>query len=320
MRLRTGLIHAATALAAISLQAAPLPSERIGAGAKWVAHIDMDRLRNTQVGQYVLDQILKNGSTPNLAALQAVLGTASRETLSSVTLYGTDVRPENTVTLIKGTFERGRIEALAQAAEGHLEAPYGAHMLHSWIDRGHGGVRMFGCLTPDGTVVVAGETSIKRALDVLDGKTPAAAPESWKAMAAGLAAPFLVISADMQGLTNANPRAAMLTQASTAYLAVAETGDRVEGRIGVGAATDEAATQIESATRGLVAMGVLGQAQRPALARLAGATTVSRKGSQVEVQMAYPVADLIDGLKTMAEHAAQGGSPQGTRAAPPAAL
>ncbi len=307
-------------VAAVAAQALPLQTDRVGAGARWVAHVDVDKLKTTQCGRYLLDQLGKDEPNRKLLAFQAMFNFDPRKDVSSVTLYGSDNRPENTVTLVKGTFDTQRLETLVRAGEGYEESKYGAHVVHSWIDRKHGDRRIFASIMADGTVVLAGETSLGQALDVLDGKAPKAVAATFPGLTSDRQTAIFIASADLSGMTNVNPRAAVLSQASTAYLALTESGDQIQADIGLGAKTVEAATQIESVARGLVAMATLGQDQRPELAKLAGATTIVRTGLQVAVALRYPAADLIAGFQQMAQRAPQGGAQSGPGHAQPAAL
>lgn len=316
MKRRLAAAVAVMAMVAGWSHAAPLQTDRVAAGAKWVAHIDVEQLKTTHFGQYVLDALGKDEPNRKLLAFQAMFNFDPRKDVASVTLYGRDNRPDNTVLLLKGSFDHERIETIVRGAESYVESRYGEHVVHSWIDRDHGGRRVFGSIAADGTVAMGGEQALKQALDVLDGKAPKATVASFPGLANSSGTPVFVASADLGGMTNVNPQAAVLAQASTAYMALGETADQVQAHIGLGAKSEEAAKQIEDAARGLVAIGILGQQQRPELGRLATGATISRNGTGVEITLKYPAADLVANLQKMAERAAQGGVPRGTPNAP----
>ena len=206
---------------------------------------------------------------------------------------------------------------LVRAGDSYEELKHGDHVVHSWIDRKHGERRMFASIWGDGTVVLAGESSVNSALDVLDGRAPKAAAGTFPGLTPDRQAAIFMAAADLSSVTNMNPRAMILSQAATAYFAITENADQVQADIGLGAKTVEAATQIESAARGLMAMAALGQEQRPEIAKLAGATTIVRNGLKVNVALRYPAADLVAGFQQMAQRASQGDA-RGPRNGPPA--
>ena len=311
MKRAIGLWMGGMVLAAVTVQASPLQAERVGAGARWVAHVDVDKLKTTQCGRYLLDQLDKDEPNRKLLAFQAMFNFDPRKDVSAVTFYGIDNRPENTVTLVRGTFDTQRLETLVRAGDEYEETKHGNHVVHSWIDRKHGERRMFASIMGDGTVVLAGEKAVQTALDVLDGLAPKAAAGTFPGLTPDRQTAIFIASADLAGVTNVNPRAAILSQASTAYLALTESGDQFQADIGLGAKTVEAATQIESVARGMIALAMLGQEDRPELAKMAGATTIVRTGLKVDVALHYPAADLIAGLRQMAQQAPKEGARRG---------
>lgn len=308
MKRGLGWVAGGIVLASVAAQALPLQTERVGAGARWVAHVDVDKLKTTQCGRYLLDQLGKDEPNRKLLAFQAMFNFDPRKDVSSVTLYGTDNRPENTVTLVKGTFDTQRLETLVRAGDDYEETKHGLHIVHSWIDHKHGDHRLFASIWGDGTVVLGGEASIGPALDVLDGRAPKVVATTFPGMTPGRQTAIFIASADLSGATNVNPKAVILAQASSGYLALTEIGDQFQADIGLSAKTVEAATQLESVARGLAAMAVLGQEQSPEVAKLAGATTIVRDGLQVAVALRYPAADLVAGFQQMAQRAAQEGA------------
>ena len=292
-------------LAAVAAQALPLQTDRVGAGAQWVAHIDVERLKTTQCGRYLLDQLDKDEPNRKLLAFQAMFNFDPRKDVSAVTLYGTDNRPENTVTLVKGTFDTQRLVTMVRAGDSYEETKHGLHVVHSWVDHKRGEHRMFASIWNDGTIVMAGKNSIAQALDVLDGHAAKATATTFPGLASDREAAIFVASADLTGMTNVNPKAVVLAQASAGYLALTEKDEQFQADIGLSAKTVQAATQLEQVARGLVAMALLGQEQSPEVAKLAGATTINRNDLQVAIALHYPAADLVAGFQQMAQRAAK---------------
>ncbi len=301
-------------LAVTAGRAAPLQFDRVGETARWVAHIDIERLKSTQLGQYVLGELDKAEPNRKFLAFQAIVGVDPRKDLASVTMYGPDNQPSNTVTLFRGTLDVQKIETLVRAATEYQEMNHNGHTIHSWVDTGHGNRRMFASVLADGTVVFGSDAALRQALDVVDGRAPKAAALAFPGLTAASQTPIFLASADLQNMGNLNPQAAVLAQASSAFVTLSEAGEQVAIRIGLQAKTPEAATQIESVARGLAAMAALNEAQNPEMAKLSASTSITRDETRVDVSIKYPVADAIAGLKQMSKQVKQGNGSRGTRA------
>src|SRR5438045_962599 len=77
---------------ALSSVASPLQKEHVAADAKWLVHLDVDKLRSTAVGDYVINQVLG----PKLGDLTRQFDFDLDWTkIRSLTAYGTGTQSES---------------------------------------------------------------------------------------------------------------------------------------------------------------------------------------------------------------------------------
>jgi len=90
-----------------SLFANPVERSAIPEDPAWVLHLDLDALRATTLGEYILAEMRKPEEEPRYAVLQALLGFDPRTGLRGITAYGSTSSPEDGVAMVYGD-RRGR--------------------------------------------------------------------------------------------------------------------------------------------------------------------------------------------------------------------
>ena len=209
--------------------AGPINAKDVPPAAKWVAHLDVQGLVNSQFGQWVLGQLReKEQLDSKLQGFVSIFGFDPVKDIASVTIYGTEYSPASAVIIFKGKWDKEKLLGLLKQNPGFGESAYGQHTIEKWTqnaeDAQDDGVR-HGAFHGDGTAVISrSEAAVKAALDALDGKT-AGTVEVVPAMGPGV---FLLVAAKEFALpANADPKAAVLKRIAGGTLMAGENGDTV---------------------------------------------------------------------------------------------
>ncbi|MDB6059700.1 MAG: hypothetical protein JWO95_3544, partial [Verrucomicrobiales bacterium] len=112
-----------------SLQRADVPAE-----PGWVAHVDLDAVRPTPVGQFILQEMDKPEVQRKFAAFNLIFNFDPRTQLHGMTVYGMTKSPEDGVLMVYGDFDAGRLTKLAEAAHDYKSTTHNKHVIHNWID------------------------------------------------------------------------------------------------------------------------------------------------------------------------------------------
>src|SRR5437879_402897 len=77
---------------AVTCAASPLQKKQVAADAKWLVHLDVDKLRSTKVGDYLINQVLE----PKLGSLTRQFDfDLDWKKVGSLTAYGTELQSKS---------------------------------------------------------------------------------------------------------------------------------------------------------------------------------------------------------------------------------
>ena len=293
-----GILSASLAAHSGPLRRADLPAEPI-----FVLHLDVDALRPTAVGQYLLGEMDKPEVQAKLSALQTVFNFDPRKQLHGLTLFGTGKAPEDGVLLAYGEFEPERLITLAKGAKDYQSISYKDHTIHSWINEhkiGSNGSnpRVYAAFQGEQMVILAQkEARISEALDVLDHKARNLADSG---TFPGLGGPgskvFLQAAARKLDIPDYAPNAALLRMAKTARLEVGEAQGQLRATLSLEAGDEEVSKQMLSVGQGLVALLKL-QQDNPEATKLADGLSLRQDGTNVAATLAMPTPQAVELLK-----------------------
>ena len=273
------------------VMAASFQPKVVSDSAKWVLHADLDLLKKTQVGAFVVSQLSAGEAGNKLAALSAVLQFDPRKDLSGITLYGSAKDPQQAVAIFDGTFNTAQLVTLLKANSTYEAVTNGSDTIHSWIDDKKPGARMYGCSHSGKILISQGLPMIKESLAVLSGKHPSI--ETAKTFVdLPVTEPFFMASSDLSALGGQSD-AQMFSQAKAGRLALGEKAGQVVLSVALSTADAETAARLQQVAQGLLAMGQMNQQQEPALAALLQAAQVTVEGSQVRMNVSYAADKVV---------------------------
>ena len=161
------LVFVAVLAAAVLLLVLPawpgtLPVSIIPDGARWVAHLDLERFVATKFFEYLEKDgrlAIKNQDFTQKLKIDLF------KDIKGLTIFGLEPGEEQIVFAVAGKFDKARLIALLDLDEEHREISYGGATIHV-MDDGQG------AFINDGLIVYSeSRPAIERVLDTAAGKT-----------------------------------------------------------------------------------------------------------------------------------------------------
>ena len=246
---------AALALFAAVGQAAPLELKNVAADAKWVVHINVDAVRDSQIVKKAFETcpMLKD-SGKHFDMIRDKVGIDLRKDLHGITLYGPDTDKTHGVAIVYSACNQKLLLDMVAKATDHKVTKHGAIEIHSWTDK-HGGKTHTAAgafYKPYVMVFASCEKGVAVAIDVLDGKSPGG-PKGALAGAPPAGATVIVRSCAIPQ----DARCPISKQIESFRIAMGENDGKSFYRATAVMKTPETATQVKSIIDGFKALGTL---------------------------------------------------------------
>jgi hypothetical protein len=288
------------ALLTTSLHAAPFKGADVSSDAKWVMHADIEQLRGTELGKFILEKLNADDISNKIAAFSAVFGFDPRKDVDSVTLYGKSEKPDQAVAVIGGKIGADQLVTLLKANSTYESQTYGNYTIHSWIDekKPYEG-RQFGVVHGGGKLLISrGAPMLQEALDVLDSKHAVIDPATVLGKSLLAQAPFVVLGADLNAARAAQGEDTheneMMKNVNSAQLGLGERDGSFRFDVTLSAKDEPSAAGLQQVVQGFLAMAAMGAEQNPEFAQLAQQVKTSLDGQTLSLNLAYPVKQMID--------------------------
>jgi len=153
--------------------AAPLDGSIISADAKWVGHMNVDAIKESEVVKKVYAAVMEKHpeAAKKFEEAKAKIGMDPRKDLHGITCYGMEVGKKTGVMIVTADVDADVLLALAEKAKDHKTIDYKGNTIHTWTHKPHGKVETGVGAIVEGRVVFASSVDlIKTALDVIAGK------------------------------------------------------------------------------------------------------------------------------------------------------
>lgn len=283
--------------------AAPLNKNHVSADAKWIFHVDFEVFHATQIGRLVQDDIRQNWQ-PKIDALNQLFGSDLTCDIYAMTLFGSQAGEENASVLIYGKFNKEKLTALLALNGSYKKSDYNGTVLHFWVDDRDKKNRV-GAFAQDNLIVISQtQSQVTSVLDILSGKTRSLGGQQagplWSLTEVPQDTFMMAAAVELAQLTQDDKHAAILQNSKLLAFVGAENQGNVNLRMRLETQDLEAAEQIETALRGMIALVTLSQKDKPDLASLAGACKITRDQNILNVQFVYPSQALMDIFKGFA--------------------
>jgi hypothetical protein len=302
---RSPLPLAGAVLVACAACAGPLQKEQVAADAKWVIHVDVDNFKETQLGQFIGDEILERHLAKPRRELERQFNLRfDWRQVHSLTAYGAEFNGRsgaNGVLLIYSSFDfaealdqvRDKLAAQLAGADPPLRKIEGeAGPLYSLKDE------VFGAALPGKLFVISkSKNDLEKARQVVSGK--AANLASMKTFTTYPDAPkafFILGVAEAFTQAPLPPQAKVLKSAEGGRVIMGEKDENCFVNLALNAKDREAAAQIQQVAQGLVALAALSQTEDKDLQQLqvlAKGTKINTNDKLVTIDLEMPIKNVI---------------------------
>jgi hypothetical protein len=291
---KTCLMIAALALAALAL-AMPawpgtLPASIVPEGARWVAHLDMEKFVGTKLYEY-LDKdgrlVIENRDITRWLKIDLF------KDIKGLTIFGLGPGEKRVVFAAAGKFDKARLLTLLDLDEDHKEYAYGAYTVHSMDDDEHG------AFVNDGLIVFTEHAAdLEKVLDTASGKaknfSSTKLNAAFKDVSAGA---FLSgVAENLAGLGEEINQSKFVEKAGLLFFSAQEKQENLQVRVEVAADSPESAKNMADVAQGLIAMAKLGQEDSrggiPAF--LTDGLQVKLEGKTVRLEVSIPSREAAD--------------------------
>ena len=248
------LVAIALGLCLVSpLLGGPLDAAKVPADAKWVLHVDMEKLVASKVGTAILDEGSKQGLDIMLAMIKAGVGIDLVKDIKSVTAFGTKFGDENGAVVIQGTLDKEKILKALKLNPTFKEDKVGSVATYEWTDEAKDGKpakQQYGAFVGDDLGVIASSSAhLKQVIDVLGGKGPGFA----KPPAFDKSAFLVAFVTDLPSAVHKSEEA-FLKKFAGAQASIGEKDDSLWAAVAVTATDEATATDLKQVADGLLAV------------------------------------------------------------------
>ena len=291
----------------------PLRKADISADAKWVLHLDVDQLRSTSAGKFVITEIADKVLAEPKAKMKQDTGyDLDLSKVKSVTAYGTYTER---VLLLKGDIDAERLLDGAMARiqkEGKSDSAAVEKTVQGGLTTYRLRDRMVVTLRPDKVIVASQSAEAnEKANDVLSGKAPNLAsgrmfkefPEPQKGFFfLGVAEGFNAgkFAGDSEEGDQNNPKAKILKMADGGRIILGQDDDQLFLNVALKAKTTAVVTQMQQVIQGMIALAALAKSDNTNIQQLAESAKVSTHGDVVTLNLSFPADEAMTMLKSKA--------------------
>lgn len=290
-------------LSAVCGFAGQLNHKQIPASSAWIAHVDFETFRSTQIGQLITDEVTKKHQD-KITALQELIGSNFLTDIQSLTLYGSDANEENAVSLVKGRFNKEKLLAFLKLNPAYAEVPYNSQTFYKWFDDKRQKEQIGAFAAEDLIVISQAQPTLQTALDVLAGKQPSLADQAQLPLFSLSQVPegaFIIGAAEGLSKLAGQEHAAILKNSNVLVFVTSEQAGLLKAHLQLESETEESAEQIEQVVRGMLAFATLQMKDQPQLQKIIQSGTVNRTGKNLQFDFSAPSADLFAMIKSMEE-------------------
>jgi hypothetical protein len=276
----------------------------VSAQANWVAHLDVEKFNQTEIGKMVRAQLQETGDAAKLEQFKAISSFHPLDDIKGVTLYGRGKEQANAVAVFEATFNKDTLLTLLRYNPTFTEAAYGDHQIRSWIDdkeNGNEAKRQYGCFHGDNLVVLGSSLeTVKHSLDVLDGKADNARTQRQFGLMRRRATQgaFIVAAADGVGkMAEQWQQTVMLKNTEQSSLIAGETEGKLFVELNLLAVSEQTAQELMQVAQGIIAMLNLAGKDQPHVAELASGIKVTAQENLVRVRLDTEAAKVASFIK-----------------------
>lgn len=266
-----------------------VPASIIPDGARWVAHLDMEKFVSTKLYEYLEKDgriEIKNRDLDNWLKIDVF------KDITGLTVFGLGPGEKEVVFAVAGKFDKANILSLLDRDEKHQEVAYGGATIHVTKDGQ-------GAFINDGLIVYSEnrtalekvlDTAAKKAKDFSSSKLHAA----FKDISSGA---FLSgVVEDLAGLRIDVKQSKIIDTTKGLLFVAQEKGESFQVRVQVTADSLENAKNMADVVQGFIALGKMsqGESHRAIPTSLVNGLQIKMEGKVVRLELDMPSREIAD--------------------------
>jgi len=285
--------------------AAPLDEGQISHNAKWLAHVDVDALEESLIGQYLIDHLKREIAKGNDSNISFNLDEILKE-VHSVTAYGTtfDEEPDMNSVLLMQTGNRAQaiVEGVLASMEIEMEGKTG----FKEIEGAPFPTYLFGNETyisfPNKNLIMASKSlgMIATAMDVVDNRSKSIDEVDSDLILKGSDSFIFVATANgFNDFKDIPAQARILQKATGGRIAIGEDDSMLKANITLTTLSSEVSNQLARIVHGMLALVSFAEVDHQSLLLLTQNIKVSHGEKHVTIDMSYPTEDLTKMVESL---------------------
>lgn len=293
-------------LAGISLglslaSAGPLVETQVAKDAKWLAHIDMERLLQSSFGDLATAKLKQQIAAANSSKVSVDVDLLLSE-IKSITAYGASFAEGGDIDGVLVLQAGDKLQAIVDGFLAHMEMnaeegevpfkrledkPYDAYLF---------GEELFVAYPENGVVMASKRFDrIEQAYGVLQGRSASLADAEEALVLNPGPGFFLLASATgLHQLKDVPPQARMLQKTKGGQLSLGEWEGEARANLILTAESREVSLQLYRIVQGMVALASFTQVENQSMMEVVNRVQVRQEGDFVSVDFSYPIEALME--------------------------
>ncbi len=279
--------------------AEPFRREHVAEGATWVVHVDGDAMRQSLVMQRLWQREISGWKDVEgrLAAIVDQMCMEPSQDLSGILAYGPKLGSPDGVLIVYAAVNQTRFVEKVRMAPEYRTGRHRDFLWHAW--RQADGPVTCGFYRPDVLVFAKTDASVMAALDVLDSRAPAIAPQH--PLAAQEPTPGTILLLRAVNLNDAvlPLKSPVIKQCSVLHIAYGEHEQTSFSELSLEVESAEIAEQVRTVLEGIRATALLEFSAQPAWERLLKKIQVTRTDNRVDAGTTAPTEEVWEIIRTL---------------------
>jgi len=291
-----GLLSFLTFSVSVAL-AGPLDLDHVPGGVKMVVHVDADAFRATELGAFMLEQLLKMDEDGEIEKMAGKLGFNPLKDFNGITMFADGIEPGNGVVLMHGAFNEQKLIQMALENDRYESFAHKIHTVHSWVEDRK---KMYSFIHPGGKMIAMTDDKkqLFRAIDTLQEDHPTLAAKNDANIPMPKGGEFLFAGgAGFDKMRGLKAQAAILKQATSALVTIREDGKAIDGKVNLLANDADTAELMLEVVDTLVAFARTGAKADKDMAVFLDAMKTSVDGRTVKLDFNQDSDTMIDMMK-----------------------
>jgi hypothetical protein len=281
-------------LAITTGQAAKVDKINISKDSKFVAHLDLDAFRASEIGTTMLKRMRQEEGKEKLDALIEIIGFDPLTAIQSATLSGNG-EEDNAILVVRHKGDSTKLLAFMKLHEHYRKTEHGKHEIHGAGDRRDGERGYVSFVNDTTAVMVPSRELAAKAIELVNGKGAATqVPPSLDMISKEAKSVFLMAYADVESLKEHIDDVNVSQMAKKATLVLGGSDGNLVLSLAVDAYSADTAEQMEAMVNGLIGFARLGQEENPEIKDILKGMKVTRNEATVSIHFAMGMNKFLE--------------------------